>query len=83
MSGTFTAEQKQIYQLVRDAQAAAERNSKPGMSASAAQDSSVAVRAKGLAALGLVESEDAHVRSAVAGELRAQPAVVQAGERSG
>lgn len=59
VSGTFTAEQKKIYQLVRDAQAAAERNAKPGKSAAAAQDSSVAVRAKGLAALGLVESEDA------------------------
>lgn len=59
ISGAFTAEQKKIYQLVRDAQAAAERNAKPGKLASAAQDSSVAVRAKGLAALGLVESEDA------------------------
>jgi Xaa-Pro aminopeptidase len=59
ISGTFTAEQKKIYQIVRDAQAAAERNAKPGKSAAAAQDSSVAVRAKGLAALGLVESEDA------------------------
>jgi len=59
VSGTFTKEQRAIYQLVRDAQAAAERNSKPGMLASAAQDSSVAVRTKGLAALGLVESETA------------------------
>lgn len=59
VNGRFTAEQRAIYQLVRDAQAAAERNSKPGMSSVAAQDSSVAVRAKGLAALGLVESEDA------------------------
>lgn len=59
VSGTFTTEQKAIYQLVRDAQAAAERNSKPGKSAAAAQDSSVVVRARGLAALGLVESEDA------------------------
>ena len=59
VSGTFTAEQRKMYQLVRDAQAAAERNSKPGKSAQAAQDSSVAVRLKGLAALGLVESEDA------------------------
>ena len=48
-----------MYQLVRDAQAAAERNSKPGMSAQAAQDSSVVVRTRGLAALGLIESEDA------------------------
>jgi Xaa-Pro aminopeptidase len=59
VSGTFTAEQRQIYQLVRDAQAAAERNAKPGRSAQAAQDSSVAVRARGLAALGLIESVDA------------------------
>ena len=59
VSGTFTKEQRAIYQLVRDAQAAAERNSKPGMLASAAQDSSVAVRTKGLAALGLIESETA------------------------
>jgi Xaa-Pro aminopeptidase len=59
ISGTFTPEQRKIYQLVRDAQAAAERNSKPGKSAQAAQDSSVAVRAHGLAALGLIESEDA------------------------
>lgn len=59
VSGTFTREQKQIYQLVRDAQAAAERNSKVGMNIRAATDSSVAVRAKGLAALGLIESEDA------------------------
>jgi Xaa-Pro aminopeptidase len=59
VSGKFTAEQRAIYQLVRDAQAAAERNSRPGMSAIAAQDSSIAIRAHGLAALGLVESVDA------------------------
>ena len=59
VSGTFTAEQKAIYQLVRDAQAAAERNSKPGMLASAATDSSFELRARGLAALGLIESADA------------------------
>lgn len=59
VSGTYTAEQRGIYQLVRDAQAAAERNSKPGMSSQAAQDSSVAVRARGLVALGLAESAEA------------------------
>lgn len=59
VSGSFTKEQRALYQLVRDAQAAAERNSKPGMSARAALDSSVAVRTRGLAALGLVESEEA------------------------
>ncbi|MDB4898493.1 MAG: putative aminopeptidase, partial [Gemmatimonadetes bacterium] len=59
VSGRYTAEQKSIYQLVRDAQAAAERNSRPGMSAVAAQDSSFDVRNRGLAALGLVESTEA------------------------
>jgi Xaa-Pro aminopeptidase len=59
VSGTFTAEQRKIYQIVRDAQAAAERNSAPGKLQAAAQDSSVAVRARGLAALGLIESDTA------------------------
>ncbi|HEU4719991.1 MAG TPA: M24 family metallopeptidase, partial [Gemmatimonadaceae bacterium] len=61
VSGKYTAEQRAIYQLVLDAQKAAERNSKPGMSAVAAQDSSWDVRAKGLARLGLVESADAEL----------------------
>ncbi|HVX38265.1 MAG TPA: M24 family metallopeptidase [Gemmatimonadaceae bacterium] len=59
VSGTYTPEQRAIYQIVRDAQAAAERNAKPGLSAQAAQDSAVAVRARGLAKLGLIESVDA------------------------
>ena len=59
ISGTFTPEQRAVYQIVRDAQAAAERNSKPGKSAAAAQDSSIEVRARGLAALGLIEGVDA------------------------
>lgn len=59
ISGTYTPEQRAIYQLVRDAQAAAERNSKPGMSAGAASDSAFDVRARGLAALGLVDSVNA------------------------
>lgn len=59
VSGTFTEEQRAIYRIVRDAQAAAERNAKVGMSLAASTDSSVAVRAKGLAKLGLIESEDA------------------------
>ena len=59
VSGKYSPEQRAIYQLVLDAQKAAERNSKPGLSAVAAQDSSWDVRAKGLAKLGLVESVDA------------------------
>jgi Xaa-Pro aminopeptidase len=61
VSGKYTEEQKQIYQLVLDAQKAAERNSKPGMLAAAATDSSFDLRARGLAALGLIESADAQI----------------------
>ena len=59
VSGTYTAPQRQLYQLVRDAQDIAERFSKPGMKIRAASDSSVALRTRGLAALGLIENADA------------------------
>jgi Xaa-Pro aminopeptidase len=59
VSGAFTPEQRKIHQLVGDALAGAQRNATPGLSAAAAQDSSVAIRARGLAALGLIQSEDA------------------------
>ena len=59
VSGRFTKEQRILYQLVRDAQDAAVRNAKPGMVFRAAQDSSVEVRARGLARLGLIEGPDA------------------------
>ena len=59
VSGSYTPEQRALYQVVRDGQAAAERNSKPGLSIQAAQDSSLDVRARGLAALGLIESPTA------------------------
>jgi Xaa-Pro aminopeptidase len=58
VSGKYTPEQRAVYQLVLDAQKAAERNSKPGMLASAAADSSVDIRARGLARLGLIESTE-------------------------
>jgi Xaa-Pro aminopeptidase len=74
VSGAYTAEQRAIYQLVRDAQAAAERNSKAGMSLRTALDSSIAVRAKGLAALGLIESVDASYDPAWPVDCRANPA---------
>ena len=59
VTGRFTPEQRAIYQLVLDAQKAAERNSRPGMTAAAAHDSSWDVRARGLARLGLIESDTA------------------------
>jgi len=61
VSGKYTAEQRAVYQLVLDAQKSAERNSKPGMSAQAASDSSFDIRARGLAALGLIESDTATI----------------------
>jgi Xaa-Pro aminopeptidase len=59
VNGTYSPDQRLMYQLVLDAQLAAERNSKVGMSSIAAQDSSEEVRARGLAKLGLIESVDA------------------------
>ena len=59
VSGRYTPAQREIYQLVRDAQDAAERLSQPGLSIRAAADSSVAVRERGLAALGLTQGVDA------------------------
>jgi Xaa-Pro aminopeptidase len=59
VSGRFTPAQRELYALVRDAQAAAEKFSGPGRSAAAAHDSSFEVRARGLARLGLVEAADA------------------------
>lgn len=59
VSGRYSPEQRRVYQLVRDAQSAAERNSGPGKRQATAEDSSFVVRARGLAKLGLVESPDA------------------------
>lgn len=59
VSGTFTPEQRAVYQIVRDAQAAAERQARVGGSFVAMGDSARAVLAAGLARLGLIESPDA------------------------
>ena len=59
VSGTFSPAQREIYQVVRDAQAAAERQAKPGANARLMDDSSRAVVANGLARLGLIESASA------------------------
>jgi Xaa-Pro aminopeptidase len=59
VSGRFTAEHRAIYQLVRDAQAAAERAARPGAPWQAWRDSARAVEARGLARLGLIESANA------------------------
>jgi Xaa-Pro aminopeptidase len=59
VSGRFSREQRAVYQLVRDAQAASERVAKPGAPWQAWRDSTRAVEARGLARLGLIESADA------------------------
>jgi len=58
-SGIFTVEQRAIYQLVRDAQKAAERQATLGNSARLMTDSSNAVLAAGLTRRGLIESPGA------------------------
>lgn len=58
-SGTFSPEQRAIYQLVRDAQAAAERQAKVGAPAGRMSDSASATLAAGLTRLGLIESPSA------------------------
>jgi Xaa-Pro aminopeptidase len=59
VSGTYSAEQRAIYQLVRDAQAAAERQAKLNGPARALPDSATATLAAGLARLGLIENAGA------------------------
>ena len=59
VSGTFTAAQREIYMIVRAAQAAAERQARPGVETARMNDSATAVIAAGLARLGLIESAGA------------------------
>jgi Xaa-Pro aminopeptidase len=58
-SGTFSPAQREIYQLVRDAQAAAEKKATPGARAADMEEAADAALAAGLARLGLIESADA------------------------
>ena len=55
-SGVFSPEQREVYQIVRAAQAAAERQAKIGAAPHLMNDSATAVLAAGLARLGLIES---------------------------
>jgi Xaa-Pro aminopeptidase len=59
VSGTFTPEQRAVYQIVRDAQAAAERVAKPGASWSEVSAAALTTIAEGLTRLGLIESPSA------------------------
>lgn len=55
-TGVYTPEQREVYQIVRDAQAAGERQAKLGAAAHLMSDSATAVLARGLTKLGLIES---------------------------
>lgn len=59
VSGTFAPPQREIYRIVRAAQAAAERAATVGAPGRAMDDSASATIARGLARLGLIESPDA------------------------
>jgi Xaa-Pro aminopeptidase len=59
VSGKFTPEQREVYQIVRDAQAAAERAAKPGVAWRDVSRAASTVIAEGLARLGLIESATA------------------------
>ncbi len=59
VSGTFSEPQREIYQLVRDAQAAAEELAEPGVHFGQIAQAAAEVLARGLAELGLIESPDA------------------------
>ena len=61
VNGKFTQPQRDIYQLVRDAQEAFVRQIKAGVSESVASDSGRAVVTKGLTRFGLIESPDATI----------------------
>ncbi len=59
VSGRFTEPQREIYQLVRDAQAAAERLAGPGTPVAQMNQTATMVLAQGLAELGLIEAPNA------------------------
>jgi Xaa-Pro aminopeptidase len=73
VSGRFTPDQRVIYQIVRDAQAAAERVARPGASYGAWRDSARVVVARGVARLGLTEGVDATFDPPWADQCAAQP----------
>jgi Xaa-Pro aminopeptidase len=59
VNGVFSPAQREIYQAVRDAQASAERQAKPGALVRTMSDSATASLAASLTRLGLIESPTA------------------------
>ncbi len=73
VSGRFTPEQRAVYRIVRDAQAAAERVAGPGVPYAAWRDSARAVIARGVARLGLTEGVNATFDPPWAEQCRTRP----------
>ncbi len=61
VNGRFSAAQRDVYQIVRDAQEAFVRQIKPGVGYAVADDSGKAVVAGGLVRLGLIQAADATI----------------------
>jgi Xaa-Pro aminopeptidase len=72
-SGVYSPEQRAVYQIVRDAQAAAERQARLGMAAHLMSDSASAVLANGMTRLGLIESPGASYDCDVGGRMARCP----------
>ncbi|HEY5439843.1 MAG TPA: aminopeptidase P N-terminal domain-containing protein [Gemmatimonadaceae bacterium] len=68
VNGRYSPEQREIYQIVYDAQQAGERQVKAGAPVKASSDSATAVIKAGLARLGLIESADAKIDGCAGGD---------------
>jgi Xaa-Pro aminopeptidase len=73
VSGTFSTEQRAIYQIVRAAQAAAEQQAQPGADAALMIRAAAQTIAAGLARLGLIQAADATYDCATNGATRQCP----------
>jgi Xaa-Pro aminopeptidase len=72
-SGRFSAEQRAVYQIVRDAQAAAAKVARPGASFESWRDAARDEVARGVARLGLTEGVDATFDPPWAGQCTDNP----------
>ena len=70
INGKFTKEQAEIYQIVYDAQEAAAKATKPGVSFGAVDNAADEVIKKGLAKLGLITAPDATYQVTFQGQTR-------------
>jgi Xaa-Pro aminopeptidase len=73
VNGTFSPDQRGIYQLVLDAQVAAERAIAPGTSWQQVSATASRVLAEGLAEIGLIDATDATFDCEMGGQIRSCP----------